>query len=110
LANALFKETPEEFTTRVAKNVKGARALIEAGFEKVDDFDGVHIYRKRKYTKLQRQPKCGESSIENYLKHLWRYPPQNSHFFVNIIRNNGFWGKPNACTRHLNKNSACIHA
>jgi len=48
LANALFKETPEEFTTRVAKNVKGARALIEAGFEKVDNFDGVHIYRKRK--------------------------------------------------------------
>jgi len=45
---ACIKETPEEFTTRVAKNVKGARALIETGFEKVDNFDGVHIYRKQK--------------------------------------------------------------
>ena len=26
---------------------KGARALIEVGFEKVDEFDGKHIYRKR---------------------------------------------------------------
>lgn len=48
LADALFKDTPDEFITRVAKTVKGARALIEVGFEKVDEFDGIHIYRKRK--------------------------------------------------------------
>ena len=27
---------------------KGARALIEVGFEKVDEFDGKHLYYKRK--------------------------------------------------------------
>jgi len=48
LANALFKETPEEFTIRVAKNVKGAHALIEARFEKDDNFNEVHSYCKRK--------------------------------------------------------------
>lgn len=48
LAEALFKDMPNEFVTRVAKTVKEVRALIEAGFEKVDEFDGVHIYRKRK--------------------------------------------------------------
>jgi len=68
-----------------AKTVKGACALIEAGFERSDEFDGVHIYRKRKYTKLQRQAKCGESSIENYLKHLWRCPPQTPHFFFKFV-------------------------
>jgi len=31
----------------VAVNAKGARALIEVDFEKVDEFDGKHIYRKR---------------------------------------------------------------
>ena len=37
-----------EYTTRAAISVKGARALIEAGFEKADEIDGIHIYRKRK--------------------------------------------------------------
>ena len=48
LAEVIFKETPEEFTTRVTKSVKGARALIEAGFDFVLEMDGVKIFRKRK--------------------------------------------------------------
>ncbi len=42
------EEENNEFITRAATSVKGARALIEAGFEKADEIDGVHIYRKRK--------------------------------------------------------------
>ena len=41
-------EEHKEFITRAATSVKGARALIEAGFEKADEINGVHIYRKRK--------------------------------------------------------------
>jgi hypothetical protein len=37
-----------EYTTRVAKTVKEARALLEAGFEFVTDMDGVKLLRKRK--------------------------------------------------------------
>ncbi|MFB0501283.1 MAG: hypothetical protein ACETVP_02320 [Candidatus Bathyarchaeia archaeon] len=37
-----------EYTTRVAKTVKEARALLEAGFEFVTDMDGVKLFRKRK--------------------------------------------------------------
>ena len=33
--------------SKVAVNAKGERALIEVGFEKADEFDGKHIYRKR---------------------------------------------------------------
>jgi len=42
------EEEHNEYTTRAATSVKGARALIEAGFEKADEIEGVHIYRKRK--------------------------------------------------------------
>jgi integrase len=35
-----------EYTTRIAKNVKGARALLEAGFEYVTDMDDFKIFRK----------------------------------------------------------------
>ncbi len=48
LAEVIFKETSDEFTTRVAKSVKGARALIEAGFDFVLEMDGLKIFRKRK--------------------------------------------------------------
>jgi len=65
------------YNERVAKTVRRTRALIEAGFEKVDEFDGVYYLSQTKIDKTaQRQAKCGESSIENYLKHLWRYPPK----------------------------------
>ena len=33
LAKVLFEDMPDEFTTRVTNSVKGARVLIEAGFE-----------------------------------------------------------------------------
>ncbi len=42
------EEEHNEFITRAATSMKGVRALIEAGFEKVDEMDGIHIYRKRK--------------------------------------------------------------
>ena len=42
------EEEHNEYITRAATSVKGARALIEASFEKADEIDGVHIYRKRK--------------------------------------------------------------
>ena len=48
IADHVFKYKADEYTTRVAANVKGARALLEAGFEYVMDRDGVMIFRKRK--------------------------------------------------------------
>lgn len=48
LAEALFKDTADEFITRVAKTVRATRALIEAGFEYVTDMDDFRIFRKRK--------------------------------------------------------------
>ena len=49
IERALFgAHQDDEFITRAARSVKGARALIEAGFAKADEIDGVHIYCKRK--------------------------------------------------------------
>jgi len=48
LAEVLFEGTADEFITRVAKTVRAARALLEAGFEYVTDMDGLKIFRKRK--------------------------------------------------------------
>jgi len=45
---AILYNTTNEWTCRVAKNVDEATKLIEAGFEKADEIDGIHIYRKRK--------------------------------------------------------------
>jgi hypothetical protein len=38
----------EEYVCRAAKTVEEAAELIEAGFEKHDEFNGLHLYRKRK--------------------------------------------------------------
>lgn len=38
----------EEFISRVATSLKGARALLEAGFEYVTDMDGYKLFRKRR--------------------------------------------------------------
>ena len=47
LAEELFsKPEDQKFITRCAVNVKGCRTLAEAGFEKFDEIDGVHLYRK----------------------------------------------------------------
>lgn len=48
LAEVIFKETSDEFTTRAAKSVKGAQALSEAGFDFVLEMHGLKIFRKRK--------------------------------------------------------------
>ncbi|MEM2911569.1 MAG: site-specific integrase [Candidatus Bathyarchaeia archaeon] len=48
LAEELFKDK-QEYISKVAKNVKEACALIEAGFEYVCDFNGAKLFRKPKY-------------------------------------------------------------
>jgi len=48
IADNVFKYKNDEYITRVARNVKGARALLEAGFEYVMDRDNLTIFRKRK--------------------------------------------------------------
>ena len=49
LEQALFQAGDNsEYLTRIAKTVKGARALLEVGFEYVTDMDGVKLFRKRK--------------------------------------------------------------
>ncbi len=49
LEQALFHAGDNsEYTTRVAKTVKGVRALLEAGFEYIIDMEGVKLFRKRK--------------------------------------------------------------
>jgi len=37
----------DEFVSRVARSLKGARALLEAGFEYITDMDGYKLFRKR---------------------------------------------------------------
>ena len=49
LEQAIFSEGDgSEYATRVAKTVRAARALLEAGFEYVTDMDGFKLFRKRK--------------------------------------------------------------
>jgi integrase len=48
LEQALFKETNDEFVTKVARTPEEACKLAEVGFEKFDEFGEVHLYRKRK--------------------------------------------------------------
>jgi len=44
----LDNQDEQQYITRVTNNVKGARQLIENGFQLVDTMDGLKIYRKRK--------------------------------------------------------------
>jgi len=49
LEHEIFKTSNiDEFIVKVAHNVKEACRLAEAGFEKFDEFNGAHLYRKRK--------------------------------------------------------------
>ncbi|UCE15229.1 MAG: hypothetical protein JSV12_04885 [Candidatus Bathyarchaeota archaeon] len=49
LEQALFQTgDSSEYTTRVVKTVKGARAFLEAGFEYVIDMNGLKLFRRRK--------------------------------------------------------------
>ena len=38
----------EEYTCKTATTPEEAKTLIELGFQKIDEFDGIHLYRKRK--------------------------------------------------------------
>ena len=42
-----FSES-EEYTCKTAKTPEEAAKLIESGFTKADEIDGIHLYRKRK--------------------------------------------------------------
>jgi hypothetical protein len=49
LEQAIFSEGENsEYTTRIAKTVRAARVLLEAGFDFVTDMDGFKIFHKRK--------------------------------------------------------------
>jgi len=48
LAEVIFKEAADEYTSKVATTIKEACDLIDAGFEYVCDMDNVKIFRKRK--------------------------------------------------------------
>ncbi len=48
VAEAIFKETTDEFTVRVAKKPKEIQDLLEVGFEYVCEKDSLMYFRKRK--------------------------------------------------------------
>lgn len=49
LEQVIFSEGDNsEYATRIVKTVKGARVLLEVGFEYEADMDGLKIFRKRK--------------------------------------------------------------
>jgi len=48
LEQATHGNEPDNYTSRIAKTVKEARELVEAGFEYICDIDDVKLFRKRK--------------------------------------------------------------
>lgn len=48
LAEAIFKESTDEFTVRVARKPEEITELLEVGFEFVCQKDGLLYFRKRK--------------------------------------------------------------
>ena len=49
IEKALFKDGPDEYVSKVAKNVKEAQTLVDVGFEYVCDFDDEgKLFKKRK--------------------------------------------------------------
>jgi len=48
LAQALFQNMTDEYTCKVAKNLKEATELIEAGFQYVTEMDGCKLFKKLK--------------------------------------------------------------
>jgi len=48
LAEAIFKDTGDEFTVRVASKPEEIKSLLETGFEYVCEKDGLLFFRKRK--------------------------------------------------------------
>lgn len=49
LENAVFKETEDQYSSRVAQNIAEASKLVDVGFEYVTDFGTEgKLFRKRK--------------------------------------------------------------
>ena len=48
LESALFLQTNDNFTCKVAKDLNEATQLVEAGFEYITEMDNVKLFRKRK--------------------------------------------------------------
>jgi hypothetical protein len=49
LENALFQNTTEDYTSRIARTDEEICALVDVGFEYVTDtMDGAKVFRKRK--------------------------------------------------------------
>ena len=48
LERALFQSRSDDFVCKVAKTSDEAVALVELGFEYVNEIQGVHLYRKCK--------------------------------------------------------------
>jgi len=47
-AQLIHFDNEEEYTCKVAKNIKEATDLIEHGFQYVTEMDGLKIFKKRK--------------------------------------------------------------
>ena len=48
IEKGVFVNSTDNFYCKTAKTVEEAIKLIDAGFEKHDEMNGIHIYRKRK--------------------------------------------------------------
>ena len=48
LEESLFQDTQDDYMCKTATTAEEARALIEVGFEYVNEIQGIHLYRKRK--------------------------------------------------------------
>lgn len=66
LEEKLFQQLPMEYVVRRATSIKGMMALAAVGFEKFDEKDGVHLYRK---------PRGSRGVSVSVLKN--RSPPRN---------------------------------
>lgn len=48
LEQTLFKQTPDDFTVKVAEKTEGIEGLLEVGLEYVCEKNGLLYFRKRK--------------------------------------------------------------
>ncbi len=48
LEEALFQDTNDDYMCKTATTAEEEKALIEVGFEYVNEIQGIHLYRKRK--------------------------------------------------------------
>ena len=53
LENALFQAESDEYHVRVAKTADEACKLAEVGYQRFDEIDGLHIYRKAKIAMIR---------------------------------------------------------